>query len=105
MTGMQKSTQEQLRQFIEQIERLEEEKKGIAADVRDKFAEAKALGFDVKAMRKVVALRRKSQDDRDEEQAILDTYLHALGMLSDTPLGEYATASAVRAYREESHPA
>lgn len=83
MTTLQASTQNQLRQLIEQIERLEEEKKGIAEDIRDKFAEAKAMGFDVKVLRQVIRLRKKSQTDRDEEQAVLETYLHALGMLGD----------------------
>lgn len=89
MTTLAYSAQQQLRQFIEQLERLEEEKKAIADDIRDKFAEAKALGFDVKAMRRVLQLRRKSQADREEEEAILETYLHALGMRG-TPLGDWA---------------
>lgn len=74
------SSQAQLRQFIEQIERLDEEKKALAGDIADKFAEAKALGFDPKIMKKVLALRKKSKTDRDEEEAVLETYLHALGM-------------------------
>ena len=73
--------QNQLRQYIEQLERLEEEKKAIADDMRDKFAEAKAVGFDVKALRQILKLRKKSQDERQEEEGILTTYLHALGML------------------------
>ena len=77
---MHQQAQEHLRQFIEQIERLEEEKKAIADDIKDKFAEAKAVGFDVKALRKIIALRKKSQDELSEEEAILATYLHALGM-------------------------
>lgn len=81
---MQASTQQQLRQFIEQIERLEEEKKATAGDIRDKYAEAKALGFEPKVMRKIVSLRKKSHTDRVEEEAILETYMHALGMLDDT---------------------
>lgn len=85
MTTLQASTQNQLRQIIEQIERLEEDKKGIAEDVRDKFAEAKAMGFDVKILRQVIRLRKQSKTDRDEQQAVLETYLHALGMLSDEP--------------------
>ena len=80
---LQASTQNQLRQLIEQIERLEEEKKGLSDDIKDKFLEAKAVGFDVKILRQVIRLRKQSQDDRDEQQAVLDTYLHALGMLSD----------------------
>lgn len=85
MTTLQRSAQEQLRQYIEQIERLEEEKKALAADVRDKFLEAKANGFDVKAMRKIIQLRKKSKTERQEEEGILEVYLHALGMLDDTP--------------------
>ena len=83
MTALPQSAQNHLRQFIEQIERLEEEKKAIAEDIRDKFAEAKAVGFDVKAMREILKLRKKSSDDRQEEEAILTPYLHALGMLND----------------------
>src|SRR5262245_2217009 len=85
MTTLQASAQNQLRQLVEQIERLEEEKKGLAEDIRDKLAEAKAVGFDIKALRQVLRLRKKSKTDRDEEQAILETYLHALGMLADEP--------------------
>lgn len=85
MTTLQGSTQNQLRQLIEQIERLEEEKKGLAEDVRDKFLEAKALGFDVKILRQVIRLRKQSKTDRDEQQAVLETYMHALGMLADEP--------------------
>ncbi len=81
MTTMQTSSQNQLRQLIEQIERLEEEKKASAGDIRDKYLEAKALGFDPKIMRKIVSLRKRSQTDRQEEEALLETYLHALGML------------------------
>lgn len=80
MTALQASVQNHLRQFVEQIERLEEEKKAIAGDIRDKYAEAKALGFDVKALRQIVKLRRKSQSERQEEESILDVYMHALGM-------------------------
>ena len=83
MSTLQASAQNQLRQFVEQIERLEEEKKALADDIRDKFAEAKAVGFDIKALRQVIRLRKKSKTDRQEEEAILDTYLHALGMLDD----------------------
>lgn len=81
MTTLQGAAQAQLRQFIEQLERLEEEKKAIADDIRDKFAEAKAVGFDVKALRQILRLRKKTKDDRDEEEAVLTTYMHALGML------------------------
>jgi|HigsolmetaAR202D_1030399.scaffolds.fasta_scaffold44321_2 Uncharacterized protein conserved in bacteria len=90
MIALQKSAQNQLRQFIEQLERLEEEKRSIQVDIKEKFQEAKALGFDVKAMRRILQLRRKSKADREEEEAILQTYMHALGMLEDTPLGQWA---------------
>jgi uncharacterized protein (UPF0335 family) len=85
MTTLQVSAQKQLRQLIEQIERLEEEKKALSGDIRDKFAEAKGLGFDVKVMRKVISLRKKTQTERQEEDSILSVYLHALGMLDDGP--------------------
>ncbi|MFZ1106072.1 MAG: DUF2312 domain-containing protein [Hyphomicrobiaceae bacterium] len=85
MTTLQVSAQKQLQQLIEQIERLEEEKKALSGDIRDKFAEAKGLGFDVKVMRKVISLRKKTQTERQEEDSILEVYLHALGMLSDAP--------------------
>jgi uncharacterized protein (UPF0335 family) len=85
MTTLQSSAQKQLRQLIEQIERLEEEKKALSGDIRDKFAEGKGLGFDIKAMRKVISLRKKSQADRQEEEAILAVYMHALGMIDEVP--------------------
>lgn len=77
---LQASAQNQLRQFVEQIERLEEEKRGLAADIRDKYNEAKAQGFDVKALREVIRLRRKSAAEREEEEGVLEVYLSALGM-------------------------
>ena len=83
MTTLQDSAQKQLRQLIEQIERLEEEKKALAADIRDKYLEAKGVGFDVKIMRKIVSLRKKSKTERQEEDSVLSVYLHALGMLDD----------------------
>jgi uncharacterized protein (UPF0335 family) len=85
MTTLQASAQKQLRQLIEQIERLEEEKKALAGDIRDKYLEAKALGFDIKVMRQVVRLRKKSATERNEEDAMLEIYLHALGMLDEAP--------------------
>ncbi len=83
MTTLTNATQNQLRQFIEQLERLEQEKKAIADDIRDKFLEAKAVGFDVKVMRQVLRLRKKSKTERQEEEGVLEVYLHALGMLND----------------------
>ena len=70
-----------LKAFVERVERLEEEKKAIADDVRDVYAEAKSSGFDVKALRTVVKLRKQDVNERKEQEAILETYLHALGML------------------------
>jgi uncharacterized protein (UPF0335 family) len=70
----------QLRSFIERIERLEEEKKTIADDIKEVFAEAKGTGFDTKAMRTLIRLRKKDQAERQEEEAILDLYMAALGM-------------------------
>jgi uncharacterized protein (UPF0335 family) len=71
----------QLKSFVERIERLEEEKKGIADDIRDVFAEAKGQGFDTKVMRQVIRLRKKDTAERQEEEALLDLYMHALGMI------------------------
>jgi uncharacterized protein (UPF0335 family) len=70
-----------LKAFVERIERLEEEKKAIADDIRDVYGEAKATGFDVKALRTVIRMRKQDVDERKEQEAILETYLQALGML------------------------
>ena len=78
----------QLKSFVERIERLEEEKKGIADDIRDVFAEAKGQGFDTKIMRQVIRLRKKDNAERQEEEALLDLYLHALGMISSGNAGD-----------------
>lgn len=71
---------DQLKAFVERIERLEEEKAALASDIRDVYAEAKGNGFDTKVLRKVVSLRKKDHAERQEEEAILDLYLQALGM-------------------------
>ena len=97
MTTLQGSTQAQLRQFIEQIERLEEEKKEISDTIRDKLAEAKSVGFDIKTIRQILKLRQKSQDDRDEEEAILTTYLHALGMADNLNINDEPHALGIGA--------
>ncbi|HMN37167.1 MAG TPA: DUF2312 domain-containing protein [Hyphomicrobium sp.] len=83
MSTLQASAQKQLRQLVEQIERLEEEKKQLSGDIRDKYLEAKAVGFDVKVLRQIIRLRKKSQSERQEEDTVLQVYLHALGMLDD----------------------
>jgi uncharacterized protein (UPF0335 family) len=72
-----------LRAFIERIERLEEEKRGIADDIKEVYAEAKGNGFDPAIMRKIVAMRRLDPDQRKEGETILDLYLTALGMIAD----------------------
>lgn len=72
----------QLRSIIERVERLEEEKKEVADQIKEVFAEAKANGFDTKTLRKVIALRKKKPEERSEEEAMLDLYLNALGMLA-----------------------
>jgi uncharacterized protein (UPF0335 family) len=72
---------DQLKAVVERVERLEEEKKAIADDIKDVYAEAKAHGFDVKALRTIVRLRKQDSDERKEQEAILETYMHALGML------------------------
>lgn len=71
---------DQLRAFIERIERMEEEKKAITEDIKEIYAEAKGMGYDTKVLRQVVRIRKQDQNERAEQEAILDTYLHALGM-------------------------
>ncbi|WP_162651588.1 DUF2312 domain-containing protein [Lentilitoribacter sp. Alg239-R112] len=71
----------QLRAFIERIERLSEEKQTIADDISEVYGEAKVVGYDTKVIRKVVAIRKLDQNERMEQEAVLDTYLAALGML------------------------
>ncbi|MET0546914.1 MAG: DUF2312 domain-containing protein [Caulobacterales bacterium] len=75
------NAREQLRSIIERVERLEEEKKTIADDVRDVYAEAKGNGYDVKALRTIVRLRKQDANERAEAETILETYMQALGML------------------------
>lgn len=77
---MTESTDNRLRLLIERIERLEEEKRGIADDIKDVYAEAKAVGYDTKILRAVIRFRRMKPDDRAEYQAVLDTYMTALGL-------------------------
>ena len=72
---------DQLKAIIERIERLEEEKKTISDDIRDVYAEAKGNGFEVKALRTIVRMRKQDADERKEHETILETYMHALGML------------------------
>lgn len=85
---------DQLKSVIERIERLEEEKKATSDDIREVYAEAKVNGFDVKALRAIVRMRKQDADERREHEAILETYMLALGMLADTPLGAAAIKRA-----------
>ena len=87
---------DRLRLLIERVERLEEEKKGIADDIRDVYAEAKAVGYDAKIMRQLVRLRKMKPDDRAEMEMVLDTYKAALGMLADLPLGQAAISREMK---------
>jgi uncharacterized protein (UPF0335 family) len=79
--GIAQTAKDQLRSFVERIERLEEEKAALAGDIRDLFAQAKSTGFDTKALRKVIKLRKQDASERRDEEAVLATYMHALGML------------------------
>lgn len=81
---------DQLKSIIERIERLEEEKAGVAQDIKDIFAEAKGNGYDVKTLRKIIALRKKDAAEREEEEYLLDTYRRALGMLPEFEPGDEA---------------
>ena len=71
---------DRLKSFIERIERLEEEKRALAEDVKEIYSEAKGAGFDVKIIRQIIRIRKMDEDDRDEAEALLDTYLRAIGM-------------------------
>jgi uncharacterized protein (UPF0335 family) len=71
---------DRLKSFIERIERLEEEKRALAEDVKEIYSEAKGAGFEAKIIRQIVRIRKMDEDDRDEQEALLDTYLRAIGM-------------------------
>lgn len=94
MIGHNTFARDQLKSIVERIERLEEEKKSIADDIRDIYAEAKGSGYDVKALRAIVRLRKQDKTKRQEHEAILDSYKHALGMLEGTIFEGAARANA-----------
>ena len=73
---------DQLKAVVERVERLEEEKKAIADDIKEIYAEAKGNGFDTKVLRQIIRIRKQDTDERKEQEAILETYMHALGMLA-----------------------
>jgi len=75
---------DRLRAFIERVERLEEERRALAADIKEVYAEAKGVGFDTKTIRQIVRLRRMDKDDLDEQETLLDIYKRALGMLPES---------------------
>jgi uncharacterized protein (UPF0335 family) len=102
MSDLHLATRQQLKAFIERIERLEEEKKALAGDIRDVYLEAKGTGFDVKIMRQVVRLRKQSTAERQEMEAVLETYLSALGMLDGaaTPAASGADNDEASSYSE-----
>jgi uncharacterized protein (UPF0335 family) len=85
---------ERLRSFIERIERLEEEKRTLAEDIKEVFAEAKGSGFDAKIMRQIIKIRRMDKDDLDEQETLLDIYKRALGMLPDSDRGAAPESAA-----------
>lgn len=86
----------QLRSIVERIERLEDEKRAIGEDVKDVYTEAKGNGFDVKALRTIIKMRREDAQKRAEQESIVETYMAALGMLADTPLGQAALREVSR---------
>ncbi len=75
------AAKDQLRSVVARIERLEEEKATLAADIREVYAEAKGNGFDIKALRKLISMRKMDQSERREQEAVLDLYMNAMGML------------------------
>jgi len=79
---------ERLKSFIERIERLEEEKRALAEDIKEVYAEAKGVGFDVKIMRQIVKIRKMDQDELDEQETLLDVYKRALGMIPNLAAAE-----------------
>ena len=81
---------ERLMSIVERIEKLEEERKLLQADIKDIYTEAKSAGFDTKVLRMLIASRKKDQAEWEEQQALLETYMQALGQLADTPLGQAA---------------
>lgn len=89
-------TAEQLRAYIERVERLEEEKKNIAQDIREVFAEAKGNGFDVKTMRTILKIRKVDANDLQEQEYLLDTYKRALGMLPELDEDEQPAAKSTK---------
>lgn len=93
MTATTTLAREKLRALIERVERLEEEKKATGDDIKQVFAEAKSEGFDTKVLRRIIRLRKQDANERAEEDAVLDTYMHALGMADEA--GVFASIGAL----------
>jgi uncharacterized protein (UPF0335 family) len=91
-------TNNQLNSIVQRIEKLEDERDDLRLSIKDIYTEAKSLGFDVKVLKKVIAMRKQDTEKRQYEQAMIDSYMAALGMLADTPLGR---ASIERAKVEQ----
>jgi uncharacterized protein (UPF0335 family) len=89
-TNMTDTTNNQLQSVIERVERMEAEKAAVAEDIKQIYLEAKGNGFDTKIIRKVIAMRKKSAEEREAERAMIELYL---GQLSDTPLGRFVLQS------------
>ena len=81
---------ERLMSIVERIEKLEDERKLLQADIKDIYTEAKSAGYDVKVLRMLIVSRKKDQAEWEQQQALLETYMRALGQLADTPLGQAA---------------
>jgi uncharacterized protein (UPF0335 family) len=94
-------TNNQITSIVQRIERLEDEKSQIAEDIKEVYKEAKGNGFDPKIIKKVVSLRKMDAAKRLEEQALIATYMDALGMLADTPLGRAAIKSVSKSDEED----
>jgi uncharacterized protein (UPF0335 family) len=84
---------DRLKSLIERIERLEQEKEALAADIKEVYAEAKGSGFDTRIMRQIIRIRKRDRDELDEEETLLDVYKRALGMLPDTEAATRAQAA------------
>ena len=84
----------QLSELVRRIENLEEQRAVLAEDVKEVLMEAKSLGFDTRIIKKIIVMRKKAPDDIQREQDLMDSYMAALGMLADTPLGQAALSSA-----------
>ena len=89
-------TNNQLQQIIQRIEQLEDERSALAIDIKEVLAEAKSNGYDTKIIKKVIRIRAMDASKRAEEEALLDTYMSALGMLADTPLGQAAIERGIK---------